>query len=52
MRSRSMATPGSSRCYERLADRARRSCSRGAAQAACDVGDEQLCALVVDLMLL
>jgi hypothetical protein len=46
-----MATRGFSRCYERLADRARRSRVADAAQAACDVGDERLSALV-DVMLL
>jgi hypothetical protein len=46
-----MATHGFSRCYERLADRALRSRLADAAQAASDVGDERLSALV-DLMLL
>ena len=46
-----MATRGSSRCCERPADRALRSRLAVAAQAACDVGDERLSALV-DLMLL
>ena len=46
-----MATRGFSRCCERPADRALRSRPRVAAQAACDVGDERVSALV-DLMLL
>ena len=46
-----MATRGSSRCCERPADRAPRSRLAVAAQAACDVGDERLSALI-DLMLL
>jgi hypothetical protein len=46
-----MVTRGFSRCYERLADRALRSRLPDAAHAACDVGDEQVCALV-DLMFL
>jgi hypothetical protein len=37
-----MATRGSSRCYERPADRALRSRLTVAAQAACHVGDQQI----------
>ena len=46
-----MATRGSSRCCERPANRALRSRLAFAAQAACDVDDERLSALI-DLMLL
>ena len=46
-----MATRGSSRCCERPANRALRSRLAVAAQAACDVGDERLSALI-DLMFL